>query len=192
MGNLLDSMTDEQLASQAQNGSDQAAGCLIARYLPMAAARAVGFFGPGLEQDDLVQEGLLGLWSAVKSFDPQRGASFSTFASQCVANRISSAVRTALSPRQAPLREYMSISQDEDGQAMQLPDRADPEAAFIEKESQQLRSRKMQRLLSPREWAVLERYLKGESYQEISEHLGISAKAVDNALQRVRRKLQNG
>ena len=162
MGNLLDSMTDEQLASQAQNGSDQAAGCLIARYLPMAAARAVGFFGPGLEQDDLVQEGLLGLWSAVKSFDPQRGASFSTFASQCV------------------------------GQAMQLPDRDDPEAAFIEKESQQLRSRKMQRLLSPREWAVLERYLKGESYQEISEHLGISAKAVDNALQRVRRKLQNG
>ena len=74
---------------------------------------------------------------------------------------------------------------------MQLPDRDNPEAAFIEKESQQLRNRKMQRLLSPREWAVLEQYLKGESYQEISEHLGISAKAVDNALQRVRRKLQN-
>jgi len=191
MSNLLDSMTDEQLAIQAQNGSDQAAGCLIARYLPMAAARAAGFFGPGLEQDDLVQEGLLGLWSAVKSYDPQRGASFSTFAAQCVVNRISSAVRTALSPRQAPLRDYMSISQDQDGQAMQLPNRDDPEATFIEKESQQLRSHKMQRLLSSREWSVLERYLKGESYQEISEHLGISAKAVDNALQRVRHKLQN-
>lgn len=191
MSGPFDSMTDEQLAFRAQNGCDQAAGCLIARYLPMAAARAAGCFGPGLEQDDLIQEGLLGLWSAVRSYDPQKGASFSTFAFQCVANRINSAVRTSLSPRQAPLRDYMSISQDREGQAMQLPDLDDPEASFIEKESQQLRSRKMRQLLSAREWSVLERYLKGETYQEISEHLGISAKAVDNALQRVRHKLQN-
>jgi RNA polymerase sporulation-specific sigma factor len=192
MSNLFDSMTDEQLACQAQNGSDQAAGCLIARYLPMATARASGFFGPGLEQDDLIQEGLLGLWNAVKSYDPQRGASFSTFASYCVVNRISSAVRTALSPRQSPLRDYMSISQDEEGQAVELPDGEDPETTFIEKESRQLRSRKMQRLLTSREWSVLERYLKGETYQEISERLNVSTKTVDNTLYRVRRKLQNG
>ena len=192
MSDPFDCKTDEELAGLAQNGSDQAAGCLIARYLPMAAARAAGYFGPGLEQDDLVQEGLLGLWSAVRNYDPQKEASFAAFASQCVANRIYSAIRQALSPRQSPLRDYMSISQDEERQTMQLPDGEGPEASFIRKEDQELRNRRMQRLLSPREWAVLEQYLKGDTYQEISEHLHISPKAVDNALQRVRRKLQTG
>ncbi|MBR5559655.1 MAG: sigma-70 family RNA polymerase sigma factor [Oscillospiraceae bacterium] len=190
MSDPFDRMTDEQLAQQAQNGCDRAAGCLIARYLPMAASRAAGYFGPGLEQQDFVQEGLLGLWSAVRNYDPQRGASFSTFADQCVVNRIHSAVRTALSPRQAPLSDYVSISQDEEGQAVQLPGAENPEVTFIQEEDRQLRNRKMRRLLSLREWEVLEQYLKGKSYQEISEHLGVTPKAVDNALQRVRRKLQ--
>ena len=191
MSDPFDRMTDEELAEQAQNGSDQAAGSLIARYLSMAAARASGFFGPGLEHQDFVQEGLLGLWNAVRSFDRQRGASFSTYAEQCVANRILSAVRSSLSPRQAPLRDYVSISEDQDGQAVQLPEGEDPEAAYIKEEDRRLRNRKMRQLLSLREWSVLEQYLKGKSYQEISEHLGITPKAVDNALQRVRRKLQS-
>ena len=191
MSDPFDRMTDEELAQQAQNGSDQAAGCLIARYLPMAASRAAGYFGPGLEHQDFVQEGLLGLWNAVRSYDPCRGAAFSTYAEQCVTNRICSAVRSSLSPRQAPLRDYVSISEDEDGQAVQLPEAEDPEAAYIKEEDRRLRDRKMRQLLSVREWSVLEQYLKGKSYQEISEHLGITPKAVDNALQRVRRKLQS-
>ena len=190
MSEPFDRMTDEELAQQAGAGSDQAAGCLIARYLPMAAARAAGCFGPGLEHQDLVQEGLLGLWSAVRGFDPGRGASFATFAEQCVANRICSAVRRSLSPRQLPLRDYVSISQEAGEYAVQLPAGSDPEDVFIAEEDRRLRSRKMRRLLSQREWLVLEQFLKGKTYQEISEELGITPKAVDNALQRVRRKLQ--
>lgn len=190
MDNQLDRLTDEELSRLSQQGSDEAAGRLIARYLPMAAAKAAGYYGPGLEQDDLLQEGLLGLWNAVRHYDPARGCGFGTFASQCVTNRICSAVRQSLSPRQAPLRDYMSISPDEEGQAVQLPDAEGPEASFIRKEDKELRSRKMRALLSPREQSVLELYLRGNTYQEISEHLSISPKAVDNALQRVRRKLQ--
>lgn len=190
MSDPFDRMTDEELAEQAQAGSDRAAGCLIARYLPMAAARAAGCFGPGLEQQDFVQEGLLGLWSAVRSFDRRRGASFSTYAAQCVSNRICSAVRASLSLRQAPLRDYVSISQQGAEGSVQLPGGREPEAAFIEAEDRRLRGRRMSRLLSPKERQVLEQYLLGQTYQEISEQLGITSKAVDNALQRVRRKLQ--
>ena len=152
----FDRMTDEELAQKAQGGSDQAAGCLIARYLPMAASRAAGYFGPGLEHQDFVQEGLLGLWNAVRSYDPQRGAAFSTYAEQCVVNCIYSAVRSSLSPRQAPLRDYVSISEDEDGQVVQLPQAENPEIAYIKEEDRRLRDRKMRQLLSMREWSVLE------------------------------------
>jgi len=189
MSDPFDRMTDEQLALLAQQGSDQAIGCLIARYLPMAAARAAGYYDLGMEQDDLVQEGLLGLWNAIRSFDAGREVRFSTYAAQCVSNRIRSEVRKALSPRQAPLRNYVTISpEEEDG--VGLPQGENPEATFIRKEDRQLRSCRMKSLLSRREWLVLEEFLKGASYQEISEHLCISPKAVDNAMQRVRRKLQ--
>lgn len=185
----FDRKTDEQLALLAQQGSEQAVGCLIGRYLPMVSARAVGYYDLGMEQDDLVQEGLLGLWSAIRSFDPDREARFSTYAALCVSNRIRSAVRKALSPCQAPLRNYVAIS-PEGEEGVLLPQGENPEAAFIRNEDLELQSRRMKSLLSCREQQVLEGFLKGESYREISRRLGITPKAVDNALQRVRRKLQ--
>ncbi len=186
----LDKMSDETLVNLTAEGNNEAAGLLIVRYLPLVRSRATGYYGPGLEIDDLEQEGMMGLWSAVRHYDPLRGGKFSTFAAQCVTNRILSAVKLALSPKNFPLRDYMSISPGEDGQAIQIPCGEQPESSFIDKETTELHDRKMKELLSEYEQQVLGLYLSGHTYREISVSLDSTPKAVDNALQRVRRKLK--
>lgn len=190
MNGLAEHITDEELIDQARGGNDDAVGALITRYLPLVRHKVVGCYGPGLEQDDLVQEGLIGLLGAIRGFDPQRAGSFATYATQCITNRIYSAVRAALSPKHSPLRDYMSISPDAEGQAIQIPSDDGPETSFIKKEDNELRDRRMQTLLSGYEQETLRLYLSGHTYQEISDLLHSSPKAVDNALQRVRRKLK--
>lgn len=190
MIDLTHKIADEELIDQVRKGNDDAIGVIVARYLPLVRHKAAGCYGPGLEQDDLVQEGLIGLLGAIRGYVPGRLVSFATYATQCVTNRIYSAVRLALSPRNSPLRDYMSISPDEQGQEIQLTLGDGPETTFIEKEDTELRNRKMKTLLSQNEQEALKLYLSGHTYQEISNILHTSPKAVDNALQRVRRKLK--
>ncbi len=186
----LDKMSDEELVALAGLGNDEATGLLIARFLPLVRSKATSYYGPGMEPDDLEQEGMMGLWSAVRHYDPTRGGKFSTYATLCVTNRILSAVKSALSLKHSPLRDYMSISPGEDGQNIQIPFGEQPESSFIAKETTELHDRKIKQVLSDYEQQVLELYISGHTYREISQAVRSTPKAVDNALQRVRRKLK--
>ncbi len=184
-------LTDEELVKLSREGQNDAMAALISRYLPLVRHKARGLYGPGLEQDDLVQEGLIGLLKAIRGYDAGREAGFATFATLCITGRMMSAVRAALSPKHSPLRDYMSISPQEGEEKLLIPAQDDPESYIIGKEDTEALRRKIATLLSLFEQDTLRLYFQGHSYREISKLLHSSPKAVDNALQRVRRKLRS-
>lgn len=178
--------SDETLAANARGGDEDATATLVCKYIPLVRSRAASFYGPGLEQDDLVQEGFIGLLKAIRSYDPLRESSFRTFAVLCVTGRMMSAVRASLSSKHSPLRDYRSISQE--GLAFSAD--VDPESYFIGKEEAQLLWNQIFTKLSSFERDALRLYLSGHSYREMSLILQASSKSVDNAIQRIRRKLK--
>ena len=162
--------SDEQLVLSARNGDTDALAQLIVRFLPDIQAKAGCYKLAGLEPEDLVQEGLIGLLRAVKSYDSTRKASFATFASRCILFRMLGTIRLFLEQKHLPLNNYLPL---------------DSAQALAE-----LRRQKIKTLLSGLEQETLTLYLNGLSYEEMAQQLGCSTKAVDNALQRVRRKLR--
>lgn len=174
---------DAELAARARAGDESAFAMLIAQSEPMLRAQAAKFRSSGLDAEDLAQEGLLGLLSAVRTFHSQKGAAFRTYATVCVRNRlISAARRFAHTGGEVPIEEA-------EHSARTLSE-SDPAAILAEKESVQQLLSNIQKLLSAREYEVLLRHLNGDSYTRIASAMQIAPKAVDNALQRVRRKLQ--
>lgn len=191
MTSSIQRLKDEELVKLSREGQSDAMASLISRYLPIIRYKASGLFGPGLEQDDLIQEGLIGLLKAIRGYDENREASFVTFANLCIMGRMQSAVRAALSPKHSPLRDYMSISPQEGEPKLSIPAQDSPESYIIGKEDTEALRRKLETLLSLFEQDTLRLYFQGHSYREISNLLHSSPKAVDNALQRVRRKLRS-
>ncbi len=181
---------DDELVTLAKNGDKNAMSQLITVYLPSIRFRASRYFGAGLEQDDLIQEGLIGLLGAVRAYDIGRESSFYTFATLCIHRKILSAVQSALSPRNHPLKDYMPLD-DEALSQLSTEGGQNPEDAIIANESGQMLWERMHTLLSPTEQEALGLYLSGHSYKEIAVLLCLTNKAVDNALQRVRRKLRS-
>lgn len=182
--------SDEQLVLSARNGDTDSLAQLIVRFLPDIRAKAGRYTLVGLEQEDLVQEGLIGLLRAVKSYDSTRKASFATFASRCILFRMLGTVHLFLEQKHLPLSNYLPI--DSLQQVAGLSDHsADPLEVYLKQEEEQLRRQKIKTLLSGLEQETLTLYLSGLSYEEMAQQLGCSAKAVDNALQRVRRKLRD-
>lgn len=182
--------SDEQLVLSARNGDTDSLAQLIVRFLPDIRAKAGRYTLVGLEQEDLVQEGLIGLLRAVKSYDSTRKASFATFASRCILFRMLGTVHLFLEQKHLPLSNYLPI--DSLQQVAGLSDHsADPLEVYLKQEEEQLRRQKIKTLLSGLEQETLTLYLNGLSYEEMAQQLGCSAKAVDNALQRVRRKLRD-
>ena len=181
---------DNRLTALAKNGDDRAMSELVSAYLPLIQYRASRYYGSGLEQDDLVQEGFIGLLSAVRAYDSNRESNFYAFANLCIHRKILNAVQAALSPRNHPLKNYMPL---DDEALAQLADRDGhgPEEALIASESGRLLWERINTLLSATEKEALGLYLSGHSYKEVAVLLGSSSKAVDNALQRVRRKLRS-
>lgn len=176
-------MSDAQLASLADQGSGEAFALLMHRLMPMMKRLAARYqHMPGLESDDLVQEGLMGLLSAVHAYDAEHGG-FSAFATACIRNRMLSAVRRSLP---AGAFEMTDVS---DPLSSYPSGQADPAQLLVEREEADRLRRRLEQLLTPLEYRVLMAYLGGQSYQEIAAAAGVSQKAVDNALQRVRRKL---
>ncbi|MCL2105646.1 MAG: sigma-70 family RNA polymerase sigma factor [Oscillospiraceae bacterium] len=176
---------DEALVLLVQGGGGQspkAFGLLLERITPVVKARVRSLAGED-DAQDLTQEGMLGFLSAVSAYRPERGASFRTFASVCVSNRIVSALRRAAGGGQAllPLPEESALAE--------IPEN-DPQDIFAAMESTRRIMEAMQERLSALERGVIEAYLAGEPYELIAGRLNISAKAVDNALQRVRKKLR--
>ena len=170
--------SDEQLVLSARSGDTDSLAQLIVRFLPDIQAKAGCYKLAGLEPEDLVQEGLIGLLRAVKSYDSTRKASFATFASRCILFRMLGTIRLFLEQKHLPLNNYLPL------------DSGDPLEAYLKQEEEQLRRQKIKTLLSGLEQETLTLYLNGLSYEEMAQQLGCSTKAVDNALQRVRRKLR--
>lgn len=182
--------SDEQLVLSARNGDTEQLAQLIVRFLPDIRAKASRYTPVGLEQEDLIQEGLIGLLQAVKGYDSTRNASFATFASRCILFRILGTVRLFLEQKHLPLNNYLPI--DSAQVLAELSDRdGDPLEAYLKQEEEQLRRQKIKTLLSGLEQETLTLYLNGLSYEEMAQQLGCATKAVDNALQRVRRKLRD-
>ena len=182
-------LSDEQLVALARRGDDSAMAILIARITPAVQARAaVNSSGSSVEFDDLTQEGMLGFLKAVYSFDEKGGASFRTYANACINNRIVSVLRRQSRGKDIPAPVLVYLDDTE----FELPasSDADPQEIISAEESAKQLDHKLNTKLSPLEKKVADLYLSGLSYGDISAKLGISSKAVDNAIQRMRKKLR--
>ena len=186
--------SDEELVSLAQNDAD-ALNEIICRYRNLAKAKSRTYFLAGADAEDIVQEGMIGLFRAVKDFDPDKNVRFSAFAELCVTRQIISAVKMASRNKHKPLNTYVSLSESPgDGGAQDLSYAAvlisDPEELLIAKEQEAAVKKYLDGALTKFEQLVMNSYLAGRSYKEISEMSGKSVKAVDNALQRIKKKLK--
>lgn len=179
--------TDEALLAAARGGDRAAEEELIVRYTRLVRVCARPLFLAGGDSEDLVQEGLLGLLDAIREFDSSRDAGFATFARVCIQNRLRSAVRSAAREKHMALNAAVPLEEREASEGGQEP--GNPEDVIIAREAWREEMTRLGRELSPFEREVLGQYLDGFSYQEIAQATGRPLKAVDNAVQRIRRKL---
>ena len=190
-------LTDEQLAIMAREGSETAEEILIEKYKGLVRMKARAYFMVGAEPEDVVQEGMIGLVKAIRNFDAGRDASFKTFASTCINNQIIKAIRKAERVKNQPLNDAISLNdQVGDGEeGLTIGDilRAsmsdEPEEKLIYEESLSMLGDLSQKTFSPLETQVLRGKIQGKTYQEIARELGKSPKTIDNALQRIRKKI---
>lgn len=184
--------TDEVLLAAARGGDRAAEEALILRYTRLTRACARPLFLAGGDSEDLVQEGLLGLLDAIREFDSRRDAAFATFAQVCVQNRLRSAVRSAAREKHMALNAAVPWEEQEEtpeGGRSGGTGPENPEDVIIAREAWQEETARLMRELSSFEREVLGQYLDGFSYQEIAQATGKPPKAVDNAVQRIRKKL---
>lgn len=187
-------LDDLALQSLAVSGDRDAEEALAARYLRLVRICARPLFLVGGDSEDLIQEGTFGLLSAIRRYDPADGASFSTYAERCIRTRLLSAIKSASRLKHFPLNDGISLeqlSEDPGTDILSLPElvRHNPEDLILAKESKEELRAASSRCLSKFEIRVLDLYLEGLSYREIAERLCTNAKSVDNAVQRIRRKL---
>lgn len=185
--------SDEILVQSAKTGDETALTFLIKRFTPHVRNRAKWFVRYGLDIDDLFQEGMIAFLKAVRCYQKQCTSSFKTFAFTCVNNKMLSIVKAHKRNKNAPMRNYLPFSEMEDSlehQAFGSKMQVDPQNLLIEREEIATHNQHINTLLSTFEQQVFQLYLGSYSYDEMSEKLGSSTKAVDNALQRVRRKLR--
>ncbi|HIU09999.1 MAG TPA: RNA polymerase sporulation sigma factor SigH [Candidatus Avidehalobacter gallistercoris] len=191
-------MTDEQIVEIARAGDIDAQEFLINKYKNYVRAKARTYFLLGGDKEDLIQEGMIGMYKAIRDFRSDKLSSFRAFAELCITRQIITAIKTATRQKHIPLNSYVSLNKpiyDEDSDRTLLDvitgnKVTDPEELIISREEFSEIEEKMGELLSSLEWQVLIYYLEGKSYQEIAEDLGRHVKSIDNALQRVKRKLE--
>ncbi len=182
----LEKMCDEALADSAAGGNVSAFGIIVSRYLKLVRLCAARYKNIGLEIDDLSQEGLIGLMSAVKTYNRYCGASFKTYAHLCIDRSMISAAKAAMAKKRVPASLLQPL---DDGEELLIGD-ADPATALIAKEDLNIFLKKACKVLTSMEYNVMNEYLAGLSYKEISDKMRISVKTVDNAMRRVRQKLR--
>ena len=185
--NSKKTLSDEELAVRAANGDDASMALLIAIVTPIARAKASGFANARISGEDLVQEGMLGFLDAVKTFDISKGVPFKAYAETCINNRIVSAVRVSFNNKNAALSNAVSY----DAEAADRCDNStDPANIISEKDETEYLASLLNSGLSDFEKQVVNLRLLDKSYSQIAEKLGCSEKAVDNALQRIRKKMR--
>ncbi|MEK4427503.1 RNA polymerase sporulation sigma factor SigH [Solibacillus sp. FSL K6-1523] len=194
----FEQLTDEAIVGQVHLGNSDALDFLISKYRLFVKAKARSYFLIGADKEDIIQEGMIGLYKAIRDFKEDKLASFRAFAELCITRQIITAIKTATRQKHIPLNSYISLDKpiyDEESERTLMdvitsPISEDPEHLMINREDYSHLEKKMGEVLSELEQQVLIRYLEGQSYNEISEELNRHVKSIDNALQRVKRKLE--
>lgn len=189
-------LPDEDAVMLAQQGDGQALAYLLNKYKNFVRSKARSYFLIGADHEDIVQEGMIGLYKAIRDFQPARLASFRSFAELCVKRQIITAIKAATRQKHVPLNSYVSLNKplyDEESDRTLLDviegRVTNPEDLYISQEDLAHIQAQMDDLLSDLERQVLDAFMDGKSYQEIADLLGRHVKSIDNALQRVKRKL---
>ncbi|MCR2823257.1 RNA polymerase sporulation sigma factor SigH [Lederbergia panacisoli] len=193
-----DLLEDEELIELIHEGESEALDYLIKKYRNFVRVKARSYFLIGADKEDIVQEGMIGLYKAIRDFKEDKLSSFKAFAELCITRQIITAIKTATRQKHIPLNSYVSLDkpiydEESDRTLMDVISGAkilDPEELLINREKLNNIEEKVMELLSDLERKVLALYLDGRSYQEISDELDRHVKSIDNALQRVKRKLE--
>ncbi len=191
-------MLDEDIILDAKVGNERALEYIINKYKSFVRAKARTYFLIGADREDIIQEGMIGLYKAIRDYKGDKLSSFRAFAELCITRQIITAIKTATRQKHIPLNSYVSLNkpifdEESDRTLMDIISEesiSDPEELVINREEFRGIENKMSEILSSLEWEVLTLYLEGKSYQEIAEELDRHVKSIDNALQRVKRKLE--
>jgi len=189
---------DEEIVKLAKNGDEFATEYLISKYKNFVRVKAKSYFLVGADREDIIQEGMIGLYKSIRDFRADKLSSFRAFAELCITRQIITAIKTATRQKHIPLNSYISLNKpiyDEDSDRTMLDILSgtkvtDPEEVFISHELSGDLREKIQQNLSELESQVLMSYLEGKSYQEMAKELNRHVKSIDNALQRVKRKIE--
>jgi RNA polymerase sporulation-specific sigma factor len=191
-------MDDEEVLTYVHSGCKRGMEHLIEKYKPLVRAKARSYFLVGADREDIVQEGMIGLFKAVRDYKDDRSIPFKVFAEMCITRQIITAVKTATRQKHIPLNSYVSLNRkvfDEESEkflieVIQEVSIANPEELFINKEQFTVIESRVMELLSPFEKEVLAKYLAGVTYQDIAKQLNKPVKSIDNALQRLKKKIE--
>ena len=189
---------DEDIVAEAKEGNSRAQEYIISKYEKFVKSKAKSYFLIGADKEDIYQEGMIGLYKAIRDFNPEKLTSFKAFAELCVTRQIITAIKTATRQKHIPLNTYVSLNKpiyEEESERTLLDVIAgfrmtDPEELFISAEQMDHIQEEISKVLSDLELEVLTSYLDGKSYQEIACDLDRHAKSIDNALQRIKKKIE--
>ena len=192
-----DSMTDEQVVRLAQGTDSQALEYLLNKYKNFVRTKARSYFLIGADHEDIVQEGMIGLYKSIRDYKEEKLSSFRAFAELCITRQIITAIKTATRQKHIPLNSYISLNKpiyEEDSDRTLLDviteeGMSNPEDMLIDREDLSFIEGRIGQMLSGLEKEVLVRYMEGKSYVEIADEMGRHVKSIDNALQRIKRKL---
>lgn len=196
--NKYQSLTDEEIISKVKDGDEDALLFIINKYKDLVNSKLNKYYIIGAEREDIIQEGLIGLFKAIKGYDGTKQSSFKTFANMCVERQLITAIKSSNRQKNIPLNSYLSLNtsayDNEDDNNMELIDTLitqtveDPLETIMKKEYYTEVQNTINKSLSKFELQVLDRYIQGESYEYIAKKLDIPIKSVDNAIQRIRKK----
>ena len=194
----FEDLSDEQLIEEVHHGNTEALDYLITKYRLFVKAKARSYFLIGADKEDIIQEGMIGLYKSIRDFKGDKLSSFRAFAELCITRQIITAIKTATRQKHIPLNSYVSLDKpiyDEESDRTLMDvitstESDDPVHLMINREEYSHLEEKIGEILSELEQQVLALYLDGQSYNEISEGLNRHVKSIDNALQRVKRKLE--
>lgn len=190
-------ISDEEIIKLIKNGDTAAQDFILNKYKVLVRSKAKAYFLIGADNDDIIQEGMIGLYKAIRDFCDDKNTKFKSFADLCINRQIITAVKTATRQKHMPLNSYVSLNKqafDEDSDEtfinlIRETKVSDPETLFIGEEEKDSIVTHMEKALSEFEYKVLECYLNGDSYVEISKAINKSEKSIDNALQRIKKKI---
>lgn len=188
--------SDESLVQSIKNGDTSALNYLLAKYQPLVNRKVSKYFMIGAEKEDIFQEGMIGLYKAIKSYEPDKQNSFKSFANLCIERQLITAIKTSNRQKHIPLNSYLSLNtsayeEDEDTELMEIFNSnlvEDPLDTITKQEYYKTVENTIDQSLSSFEKQVLNSYIQGESYIDIADKLGAPVKSIDNAIQRIRKK----